>query len=116
MAQCCAGLPHAVIGLQRKRELLREPFRRRLNPRIHLHRQRLRITAAADGEAGRWRELASTEETDPRVLYFERFVDCVRKGSPPEVGLAAGVAVQEVVEAAYRSVEDGRPVRIEELR
>lgn len=74
------------------------------------------LHAAADGEAGRWRELASTEAADPRVVYFERFVDCVRKGSPPEIGLAAGVAVQEVVEAAYRSVEGGRPVRIEELR
>lgn len=74
------------------------------------------LHAAADGEAGRWRELASTDDADPRVLYFERFVECVRKGALPEIDLAAGVAVQEVVEAAYRSVEEGRSVRIEELR
>ena len=77
--------------------------------------QAFTLHAAADGEAGRWRELASTDDADPRVVYFERFVDCVRTGALPEIDLAAGLAVQEVVEAAYRSVEEGRPVRIEEL-
>ena len=74
------------------------------------------LHSTADGETGRWRELPSTESADPRVVYFERFVDCVRNGTPPEIGLAAGVAVQQIVEAAYRSVENGRPVRLEELQ
>jgi len=74
------------------------------------------LHAAADGEAGRWRNLDAAESADPRVVYFERFVEAVRGAAPLDIALAAGVTVQEVVEAAYRSVESGRPVRIEELR
>ena len=71
---------------------------------------------AADGEAGRWRSLEAPEPADPRTVYFERFVDAVLGAGRLDIPLQAGVAVQEVVEAAYRSVESGRPVQIEELR
>ena len=65
---------------------------------------------------GRWRDLATTDAVDPRVVYFERFAEAVQNGTPPEITLSSGIAVQEVVEAAYRSAETGRPIRIEELR
>lgn len=71
---------------------------------------------AADGEAGRWRDLPSDDGSDPRVVYFERFAEAVRGARPLEIPLSDGVRVQEVVEAAYRSAERDAPVRIEELR
>jgi predicted dehydrogenase len=47
-------------------------------------------------------------------VYFERFADAVLDERPPEITLADGLAVQEVVEAAYASAASGAPVRIGE--
>jgi predicted dehydrogenase len=63
--------------------------------------------------AARWHELPQGGE-DARVVYFERFADAVLDERPPEITLADGLAVQEVVEAAYASAASGAPVRIGE--
>ncbi|MCL5269537.1 MAG: Gfo/Idh/MocA family oxidoreductase [bacterium] len=46
---------------------------------------------------------------DEFYLEDRDFVEAVRKGRPPRVGVAAALAVQEMVDAIYRALESGAP-------
>jgi UDP-N-acetylglucosamine 3-dehydrogenase len=46
------------------------------------------------------------------VLQAEHFLTCVASGSAPSVGANDALAVMKVIDAAYRSVESGRPVAV----
>jgi predicted dehydrogenase len=63
----------------------------------------------------RWHALPTEPAVDTRTVYFERFAAAVREGRRPDVSLADGLAVQAFVEAAYRSLDEGRPVDVEPL-
>jgi predicted dehydrogenase/NADPH:quinone reductase-like Zn-dependent oxidoreductase len=70
---------------------------------------------ALDGVAqGRWQAL-NPPTVDHRAVYVSRFVSAVSREEPPEVTAADGLAVQALIEAAYRSVTDGRPRRPADL-
>ena len=71
--------------------------------------------AVAGVTPGRWCALPADDGSDPRTIFVERFVDAVIAGEEPEVSAADGLAVQAVVEAAYRSMESGRSVTIAEV-
>jgi UDP-N-acetyl-2-amino-2-deoxyglucuronate dehydrogenase len=73
------------------------------------------VRAGSTGEASQWHPLGGNDEEDPRVVFFDRFASAVREGREPDVPLLDGLAVQTVVEAAYRSAADGRPVALQEL-
>lgn len=49
--------------------------------------------------------------------YLEHlvFLEAIRSGSPPEVGVLDGLASVAIGVAAHRSIEEGRPVRMSEL-
>jgi predicted dehydrogenase/D-arabinose 1-dehydrogenase-like Zn-dependent alcohol dehydrogenase len=60
----------------------------------------------ADGvRPGRWSSLPSASPVDARVVYFSRLATAIDRGLEPEVTLADGLAVQAIIEAAYRSSE-----------
>ena len=50
-----------------------------------------------------------------RAIFFGRFADAVSNGRPPDVTAQDGLAVQAVLEAAYRAAETGRAVRPADL-
>ncbi len=67
-------------------------------------------------DIGRWSAFPSMPAMKPGgVEVVERFAAAVRNGSQPELDGREGLKVQVVIEAAYRSAELGRPVRIEEI-
>jgi len=48
-------------------------------------------------------------------IEVARFCDAVRNGSEPDVGVSAGLWSVAVGVAAHRSIDEGRPVLIDEL-
>ena len=79
----------------------------RLEPSAAIYTER-----AVEGvEPARWTPL-SEEGADARTLFVEAFCDAVLAGRPPEVTGGDGLAVQQFVEAAYRSIEEDRPVSL----
>ncbi len=55
----------------------------------------------------RWNFLPREPEVDERTVFVERFAAAVLSGGRPDVTAEDGVAVQAVVEAAYRSAQEG---------
>ena len=80
----------------------------RLEPDPALYSER----ALGEVPAGRWCDLPVNDGQDPRVTYFERFVEAVQVGRPPDVSPADGLAVQLFVDAAYRAAEEGSRVSV----
>ena len=55
----------------------------------------------------------------PQVAFEDRFIgevthfaDCIRRGREPMSGPADGLAIQSILDAAYRSARTGREVRV----
>jgi UDP-N-acetylglucosamine 3-dehydrogenase len=66
---------------------------------------------------GRWTEDPVTDSWDESVKRsVAAIIGSLAAGEDPEVGPAEATATVEVIEAAYRSAEDGRRVRIDEVR
>lgn len=61
---------------------------------------------------GRWAPLDVAAGLDLRRIFVERFADAILNGRPPDVTAADGLAVQVFVDAAYRAIEEGRPVHL----
>ena len=78
----------------------------RLSPDAAVYTQR----AVDDVATGRWSPLDVEPETDVRRLFVERFADAVLAGRQPDVTADDAVAVQAFVDAAYRSIEERRPI------
>lgn len=62
---------------------------------------------------GRWNALPEDGQDDVRTAYVEHFAAAVLDGRPPDVSAQQALAVQAVVDAAYRSVASGRPEAVE---
>ncbi len=52
---------------------------------------------------------------DPTAAMVRAFWEAVKKGTPPPVTFADGLAALKVVLAAYRAAREGRPVELSEL-
>ena len=75
------------------------------SPRIYTGR-------AVDGlRTTRWNSLEGYRATDVRAVYVSRLASAISRGTEPDVTAADGLAVQALIEAAYRSSDDGEPVR-----
>jgi predicted dehydrogenase len=72
---------------------------------------------AVDGfRSGRWQTPGRLPGSGRiRAVYLSRLATALCDGREPEVSAADGLAVQTVVEAAYRSAERGAPVRLDEV-
>ena len=56
-----------------------------------------------------------TREEDPHAAEQHAFLQAVRDGTPPERNtIEQGLAVQQVIEAIYRSSDEGRAIRLDE--
>ncbi|GEM_PF-78250 len=75
-------------------------------PRIYFRRP------AAGYSPGRWHELGSLPPVCEREIFVSRFAEAVRSGRPPDVTGEDGLAVQRIIEAAYRSGQEMRPVEL----
>lgn len=60
---------------------------------------------------GRWYTLGRRQSLSARTVYFSRLGSAIHEGRQPEVGPSDGLAVQAVIEAAYRSALEGRSER-----
>jgi predicted dehydrogenase len=70
----------------------------------------------ADGlRPGRWFSLPAASQVDTRVVYFSRLATAIHQGLEPDVTLADGLAVQAIMEAAYRSSETREFIRPADL-
>ena len=78
-------------------------------PRLYTLRSRRGATPS------RWTALAADEAADPRAIFVSRFATAIARGDEPDVTMDDGVAVQAVLEAAYRADETGRAVNVAEL-
>jgi predicted dehydrogenase len=65
---------------------------------------------------GRWNLLPVAPAVDERTVFVERFVEAVLSRASPDVTVGDALAVQEVVEAAYRSARTGASVTVAEVR
>jgi predicted dehydrogenase len=71
---------------------------------------------AIDGVVpGEWCSLPPDDGTDVRTVFIERFVAALAEGRPPDVPASDGLELQRVIEAAYRSIELGRPMTVREV-
>lgn len=62
----------------------------------------------------RWHRLGPLPKLRNRdVEYLDRFARAVLGGRPPEISADDGLHLQAVIEAAYRSGREGRPVSVE---
>jgi predicted dehydrogenase len=75
--------------------------------RVDGFNQNLRVTAEADN-THTW----SFWGSDINQAMIDEFVDAIREGRPPLVTGEDGLRAVEIVEAAYRSIADGQPVRV----
>jgi predicted dehydrogenase len=60
----------------------------------------------------KWQEIDAGPKTDARQLMMEDFVRAVKAGKEPPITGEAGRAALEVILAAYKSGEEGRPVNL----
>lgn len=68
---------------------------------------------AIDGVAtGRWSPLVADDGSSIRRIFVERFAGAVLAGRAPDVTAGDGLATQAFVDAAYRSIEEGRAVDV----
>jgi 2-desacetyl-2-hydroxyethyl bacteriochlorophyllide A dehydrogenase len=73
---------------------------------------RVYTTRAADGlRTTRWNSLAGFPTRDLRAVYVSRLASAITRGEEPDITAADGLAVQALIEAAYRSSDDREPVR-----
>lgn len=63
----------------------------------------------------RWHGLHGYPAFNLRAAYVSRLASAITRGEEPDVTAADGLAVQALIEAAYRSAGDGEPVRPEDL-
>jgi predicted dehydrogenase len=73
------------------------------------------LRSRPEATASRWHSLAAEEAADPRAVFVSRFATALARGVEPDVTLEDGLAVQAVVEAAYRADATGRSVKVAEL-
>jgi 2-desacetyl-2-hydroxyethyl bacteriochlorophyllide A dehydrogenase len=65
------------------------------------------VRALPGYRVGRWQRLALPPSLDTRAALISSFVTAVRREDPADIGPEAGLDLQAVVEAAYRSVATG---------
>lgn len=72
----------------------------------------LELTAGEDGrtKSKKWK---SRDQIAPEIAYFS---ECILKGLEPEPSGLEGLADVRVIRAIYRSIDEGRPVRLDALR
>lgn len=63
----------------------------------------------------RWQTFADSGGADIRALFVSRFATAIDRGDEPDVTAEDGIAVQALIEAAYRSSAEGAPVHVREL-
>jgi len=63
-------------------------------------------------EKGKWQEVASDAPKDVRRVYADDFAEAVFSGEDPFITGEDGRKTLEVIVAAYRSGESGRPVEL----
>lgn len=64
----------------------------------------------------RWHTIGSGVEVPVRQAYLERFARAIAREEVPDVAFDDSVAVQSVIEAAYRAAATGVPVRVDALQ
>jgi predicted dehydrogenase len=77
----------------------------RLEPQPAVYTRR----AVAGLAPGRWTPVTDAP-ADLRRSFVERFVEAVCTGRPPDVTADEALRVQALIDTAYRSIEEGRPV------
>ena len=71
---------------------------------------------ALDGlRPARWQTFATAPVRDIRAAYFSRFASAIDREREPDVTAEDGLAVQAMIEAAYRSSERGDGVEVEDV-
>jgi predicted dehydrogenase len=71
---------------------------------------------ALDGlRTNRWQALGPLPTTNIRAVYLSRLATAIAQQRPPEVTAQDGLAVQAIIEAAYRSSDLARGIRPSEL-
>jgi predicted dehydrogenase len=82
-----------------------------VEPEAHVYTLR-----ALDGiRPARWQSFASPHERDIRAVYLSRFATAIDQGVEPDVTAVDGLAVQALIEAAYRSSELGDVIDVRAL-
>ncbi|MGH3112013.1 MAG: hypothetical protein ACRDOP_00930, partial [Gaiellaceae bacterium] len=74
--------------------------------------ERLYTLRPLDGvRPSRWQSIGGGRPFDIRAVYVSRLGTAIARGQPPDVTAEDGLAVQALMEAAYRAAETGRSVR-----
>jgi predicted dehydrogenase len=72
--------------------------------------------AAATGiRTTQWQRLAPETSVDARAVYISRFASALERGDEPDVTVGDAIAVQAIIESAYRSADTGETVHLPEL-
>jgi 2-desacetyl-2-hydroxyethyl bacteriochlorophyllide A dehydrogenase len=80
------------------------------------HEPRFYTLRSVDGlRTTRWQRFGSLPTVDIRAAFVSRLATAIAKGEPPDVPARDALRLQATMEAAYRSIASGRPVRPAEL-
>ena len=63
----------------------------------------------------RWQSFGRLPAPDIRAAFLSRLATAIASGAEPDIGAGDALAVQALMEAAYRSMDSGRPVRPSDL-
>jgi 2-desacetyl-2-hydroxyethyl bacteriochlorophyllide A dehydrogenase len=80
------------------------------------HEPRFYMLRSVDGlRTTRWQTFGRLPAVDIRAAFVSRLATAIANGEEPDVPARDALRLQATIEAAYRSVESGRPVRPDEL-
>jgi predicted dehydrogenase/threonine dehydrogenase-like Zn-dependent dehydrogenase len=82
---------------------------------IEPHGQVLTWRALDAVRPGRWHAVSDQSRMDTRLVYLSRLATAIDQGAEPDVTAGDGLAVQAIIEAAYRSSAGAGLVRPDEL-
>ncbi|MBI3320285.1 MAG: Gfo/Idh/MocA family oxidoreductase [Candidatus Omnitrophica bacterium] len=64
---------------------------------------------------GFWHSFGPLVSANPLIECISRFADAVLTGGDPEISAKDSLAVQAVIDAAYRSARERRPIKVEQV-
>lgn len=73
------------------------------------------LRGVEDLEPGRWQTLGKLAPNNPRAEYFSRFATAVHRGEPCDLSIGDGLAVQKMIEAAYKSAQDQHSICLADM-
>lgn len=108
LAAFTVGFGAAATGFY---EIVGDKGKLRVDPAFS-YREELALELTVGERKPKRQKWKTRDQIAPEIAYFS---ECILKGLEPEPSGVEGLADVRVIRAIYRSIDEGRPVRLEEL-